>query len=177
MPSWKKSSDEGKKKKKSTVAGFVGVKAGFDEMKAGVQMKAQAQFIAVAGGATCTDRPKEVAELRSKFETFQAHLCQCWGEETRQRLLAIVEGAFGSLTAFDQCIKDMISDGGLQDFGPEGDIARVATNHFTRLGSNDELSDATGDVVGDGESKVAAEDTVVVVAGAAGSEGTGSTAI
>ena len=170
MPSWRKSSEEGKKRR-TTVAGFVGAKA--NEMK--VQMKAQAQFIAVAGGATCIDRPKEVAELRSKFETFQAHLCQCWGEETRQRLLAIVEGAFGSLTDFNQCIKDMIADGGLQDFGPEGDIASVVTNR--RVGSNDELPDATGDAVGDGESKVAVEDTVVVVAGAAGSEGTDGTAI
>eukprot|EP00947_MAST-08B_sp_MAST-8B-sp1_P006083 g6083.t1 len=60
---------------------------------------------------------ESIAVLTNKFKAFDCDQCQCYGEETRQRLLAIVEAGFGTRNNFSINIQSMLRHHGMYDLG------------------------------------------------------------
>ena len=57
------------------------------------------------------DKEEALGSLAQQFSHFDAAMAQCFLQKDRQRLLAVIEAAFGDFTVFNAIVRGALADG------------------------------------------------------------------
>ena len=67
--------------------------------------------IAIAGkDGTAASQGQARQQIAKEFKNFNAAKAQCFKVEDREKLLAVIEAAFGDFKEFNQCVRDVFAE-------------------------------------------------------------------